>query len=274
MRSFIPITATMIAAMAVGAAVAQPPPPPFMPVGAKLSPPKGYLDLCEREPVECAEADNAGRPDIVLKKVEAARKAVWSLAFQAARDNDDPVEETKQTVLSNDPDTQALLRRVNTHVNNSMRSQPDARGADVWRTGLQIAINPVGDCEDFALEKRRELISAGVDSRTLSLATAMTPRGETHAVLIVATETGDVVLDNRYNKIVSWSQASLRWELKQSGDHPLEWRSAGRARLDPMQFEINRRVADGAENLSRFVSNLKLKSRAQSLLAGRATAAE
>lgn len=113
------------------------------------------------------------------------------------------------------------LRRVNASVNASIRSVNDNSNdefGDVW----QIAVNS-GDCEDFALTKRKRLISMGWSPRALRIAVARTGSGEGHAVLVVKTSEGDLVLDNRTNTIKPWKKTDLRWVKIQSGDNPRMW---------------------------------------------------
>ena len=80
-----------------------------------------------------------------------------------------------------------------------------------------------GDCEDFALQKRRELISAGIDPNALSLALVRTRAGENHAVLIVASDQGDYVLDNRTDDVKLWNEVPYQWISRQAPGGTLAW---------------------------------------------------
>ena len=114
-----------------------------------------------------------------------------------------------------------LLRQVNAQVNASIRGeydQVDGKSVDVWQIGAAS-----GDCEDYALTKRRILTQKGFPAAALRIAVAYTPSGEGHAVLIAKTKSGDVVLDNRTNVIKSWQTTNLRWVKIQSGENPLLW---------------------------------------------------
>jgi predicted transglutaminase-like cysteine proteinase len=83
-----------------------------------------------------------------------------------------------------------------------------------------------GDCEDFALTKRRKLIQQGIPASALRIAVAMTPSGEGHAVLLVRTRAGDFVLDNRTNRMLKWNQTDLSWVKIASAENPMIWRAA------------------------------------------------
>lgn len=112
------------------------------------------------------------------------------------------------------------LTRVNASVNGSIRGINDSNSAagDIWQVGSKS-----GDCEDFALTKRQRLIGMGWSPRALRIAVARTGSGEGHAVLVVKTDQGDLVLDNRTNRIKNWRSTGLTWVKIQSGDNPRLW---------------------------------------------------
>src|SRR5262245_12640348 len=53
-----------------------------------------------------------------------------------------------------------------------------------------------GDCNDYAVTKRHELLALGWPSRDLILSEVVTPAGEHHLILVVRAREGDFVLDN------------------------------------------------------------------------------
>lgn len=112
--------------------------------------------------------------------------------------------------------TMAKLHRVNRSVNGAIRARND-RGADTWSIGASS-----GDCEDYALTKRRHLIQLGIPSGALRMAVVRTRRGEGHAVLVVRTTQGDRILDNRTNSIKSWRQTDLQL-VSMATSNPLKW---------------------------------------------------
>jgi len=121
--------------------------------------------------------------------------------------------------------TQTTVGLVNRKVNRSTRRMPDwelYHVNDYW-TAAGEGADARGDCEDLALEKRRELIDAGISAKALSIALAQTPEGEDHAVLIVATDSGDIVLDNLTDKISPWDATQYRWLARQEAASPLDW---------------------------------------------------
>jgi predicted transglutaminase-like cysteine proteinase len=80
-----------------------------------------------------------------------------------------------------------------------------------------------GDCNNYALAKRRELIALGWPREALLLAAAMTETGEGHLVLVVATSQGEYVLDNRQTHVVEWSRLPYRWLSRQSQADAAVW---------------------------------------------------
>jgi predicted transglutaminase-like cysteine proteinase len=122
------------------------------------------------------------------------------------------------SALSYTSSTAAVMRRVNDAVNRSMRYRSER--TEEWRVG-----GNTGDCEDFALTKRSQLIRAGLPGGALRMATARTARGELHAVLIVKTDKGDFVLDNIRKNIVTRGQSGYRY-LKVATSNPAVWQPA------------------------------------------------
>lgn len=113
----------------------------------------------------------------------------------------------------------AELQRVNQTVNRAIRPQnDDSTAGDVWSLAPKA-----GDCEDYALTKRHELIAQGWPANTLRLAVAYTGSGEGHMVLLVKTNSGDLVLDNRFDAIRRWDKTGLKWVMIQSVSNPRKW---------------------------------------------------
>lgn len=107
------------------------------------------------------------------------------------------------------------LNSVNRKVNRTIQPKHD-RG-DIWSINVRS-----GDCEDYVLTKRAALIKRGVSAGALRIATAYTKSGEGHAVLVVRTNRGDFVLDNRTQAIIEWHKTDLSW-VAMSGISPKTW---------------------------------------------------
>lgn len=79
-----------------------------------------------------------------------------------------------------------------------------------------------GDCEDFQLLKRRHLIEGGLPRRVLRMAVVLDQYGEGHAVLMVRTTAGDLVLDNKTPAVLFWWETGYRF-IKREGQAGLAW---------------------------------------------------
>ena len=111
------------------------------------------------------------------------------------------------------------LTSVNEQVNSNIEPRLDRSTG--WRIWPQA-----GDCSDYAVTKRSELIGhAGFDSGNMLIAEVRTPEDEPHAVLVVRTTSGDYVLDNRNPMIYTWNDVGYTWIRIQSPENPNHWRT-------------------------------------------------
>lgn len=159
-----------------------------------------------------------------------------------------PAPEAEDYVrIAMDGSAMTLLRSVNDQVNGLMRATPDTQVygvADYWNDPTLVR-GVRGDCEDFALEKRRALIEHGVPAASLSIAIVKTRRGEEHAVLVVTTDAGDYVLDNLTYDVRPWRRAGYTWISRQGPGDDLTWVSLapanGAPRLQKAVYVANAR---------------------------------
>jgi predicted transglutaminase-like cysteine proteinase len=114
----------------------------------------------------------------------------------------------------------AELVKVNAEVNNSIAPEPNTQGlaAEKW------LISPKsGECHDYAVTKRHDLVARGWPARSLLLAEVITSSGEHHLVLVVRTSEGDLVADNLNPNIRNWSKTHYEWVRIQSPENPTFW---------------------------------------------------
>ncbi len=83
--------------------------------------------------------------------------------------------------------------------------------------------NGFGDCEEYVLDKRRALISLGWPASVLLIAVATQASGEGHAVLMVRTDRGDLILDNQAALIKLWNETPYRYLKRQSQANSGQW---------------------------------------------------
>ncbi len=115
-----------------------------------------------------------------------------------------------------------LIRRVNRQVNRKTRpvsDQSQYRTIEHWALPTRRG----GDCEDFALLKKRELIRQGIAPERLLIAKVLTRKRTGHAVLVVRTDQGDMVLDNLTNRIKKWQDTRYMFLTMQNPKAPESW---------------------------------------------------
>lgn len=157
-----------------------------MAVGSQTSQPIGHYEFCKVNPAECSvrPADTA-----LLRMTDD----VWS-----------------------------LVTAVNFDVNNAIKpvSDIDNYGVDeIWI----YPDNGKGDCEDYVLEKRRQLHAQGISLANLLITVVRKPDGEGHAVLSVRSDRGDFILDNLTDSVKLWRETGYKYLKRQASYHTGRW---------------------------------------------------
>lgn len=166
--------------------------------GAVHAGPTAYHQMCDREPGLC-------EPDRIAGELPGA---------------------TPDAVLT--AERWAELVRINEGVNTGLREMPDSAiygTSDFWTAGRRS-----GDCEDFMIAKKQALIDAGWAADQLLYAVVEGVETPYHAVLVVRTDRGDLVLDNLRNEILRWSESGYRFVIRQSKSDPRLWVRVGDGR--------------------------------------------
>ena len=112
--------------------------------------------------------------------------------------------------------------RINRQVNRQVTSISDQAQygrAEYW--ALPTARG--GDCEDFALLKKKRLIEAGLDPQMLLVATVLDRNRDAHAVLVMRTVQGDFVLDNLRDEVLHWRKTGYTFLRMQDPAQPGRW---------------------------------------------------
>jgi predicted transglutaminase-like cysteine proteinase len=91
-------------------------------------------------------------------------------------------------------------------------------GRETWRVARRA-----GNCHDYAVTKRHELIARGWPSHALIPAEVVTSWGEHHLVLVVRTRDSDLVLDNVSASVRPMAQIRYPWVRAQSPKNPNFW---------------------------------------------------
>ncbi len=115
----------------------------------------------------------------------------------------------------------AAIEEVNRSVNKRIAPRTDKQifgQEEVWAYPTTE-----GDCEDYALLKRRELARRGFSLSDLLITVVRKPDGEGHAVLTVRTAKGDFVLDNLQADVRAWNETSYVYVKRQSSSDTGRW---------------------------------------------------
>lgn len=157
----------------------------FMKTGGRTAQPVGHYEFCQKLPGECRQKTARHQP------VELSRP-LWS------------------AIIS-----------VNNAVNASVAPKTDM---EIWgHEEVWSYPNGQGDCEDYALEKRRQLMALGVPAGDLLITVVRQPNGDGHAVLTIRTSLGDYVLDNLELRVLAWDETPYTYLKRQSDSNSGVW---------------------------------------------------
>ncbi|MCW2273404.1 transglutaminase [Rhodoblastus acidophilus] len=157
-------------------------------VGSDTSIPFGWIDFCQRYASEC----------------EAGKVADVNLTEASMRE----------------------IRQVNAFVNHAVEAVSDMEHwgvVDRW----DLPVDGKGDCEDYALMKRKILIERGYPRAALLVTVVRDSQNEGHAILTVKTNAGEFILDNLTDEVKPVSRISYRFVKRQSQQDPNVWVALG-----------------------------------------------
>ncbi|HEY5796117.1 MAG TPA: transglutaminase-like cysteine peptidase [Bosea sp. (in: a-proteobacteria)] len=172
------------------------------------------LGGCASRPV--GDAGGAGqatrRANLDPQKLELAPLDYTRFCLRHAADCEIGVPDA---VIEMTTAVEADIRRINREVNQRIRP---VKQTSEWQ------IDPaVGNCNDYVVTKRHELLAAGLPASALLIAVVKTPAGEGHLVLIVRTDRGDLVLDNLTSEIRRRGDTAYAWLKRQSARDGALW---------------------------------------------------
>jgi predicted transglutaminase-like cysteine proteinase len=190
LRILLGALASCVILVAASAGQAELPNAGYAAVGGPTSVPYGWVDFCYRYKGEC----------------------------------DAPVSAPRDVQLT--PTTFKEIERINRWVNRNVDATPDREHwsvVDQW----DYPSDGRGDCEDYALLKRKLLTEQGFPIEALLMTVVKDAANEGHAVLTVKTDRGDFVLDNLSDQVKPWKQTPYRFVKRQSQTDVSEWVSIG-----------------------------------------------
>lgn len=163
---------------------------PYMRIFGSTLPPYGFIRFCETHSGECKQG------------------AHMEARFDASRGRAKELDE------------------INRHVNKLIEPATDMElYGEVERWTLPAS---KGDCEDYALLKRKLLMERGWPASALLMTVVRDEKNEGHAVLTARTAQGDFILDNKTDEIKAWNKVTYTYVMRQSYIDPRVWVS-----LDP-----------------------------------------
>ena len=114
------------------------------------------------------------------------------------------------------------LNRINRDVNRGILATitPGNGATEEW-----VISPPTGDCKNYAITKRHELLARGWPSRSLLLSEVVLPSGEHHLLLVVRLRDADLVLDNLSDdtRLIATTYDQYQWIRIQSPQNPKFW---------------------------------------------------
>ena len=159
-------------------------------VGDETSVPFGWVEFCQRYKGECG---GAGAQAMDVNLTEKAMREIM---------------------------------QVNILVNHSVEAVSDM---DHWGVvdRWDIPADGKGDCEDYALMKRKILIDRGFPRQALLITVVRDEQNEGHAILTVKTNSGEYILDNLNDDVKAVSRVPYRLVKRQSQEDPNVWVALG-----------------------------------------------
>lgn len=185
----------------VGAVASSKRSPAFMRIYGNAQAPYGFVRFCDGHPDECQSSANTN-----------------DARFMAT------------------PERLSELDEINRLVNKMIEPATDNEIYGV--NELWTLPSDRGDCEDFALLKRRLLMERGWPASSLLMTVVRDEKNEGHAILTARTTQGDFVLDNKNEEVRLWTQTPYHYVMRQSYINPRVWVS-----LDPSDATASSAVA-------------------------------
>jgi predicted transglutaminase-like cysteine proteinase len=134
--------------------------------------------------------------------------------------NTDKKSATNPVALT--PERRAELDEVNARVNQSIVAQDQhaTPATEKW-----LVAPAFGDCNDYVVTKRHELLAKGWALHSLLMTEVALPSGEHHLLLIVRTSEGDLVLDNLKPTVrtVAEAEVDYKWVRMESDRNARFW---------------------------------------------------
>lgn len=160
-----------------------------------------------------------------IEKNGSAKPVTAWVKFCERKPSECEVNLAEPTSIEMSAETWNTIVTVNRRVNARIKPVTDQLHfgvVDVW----DYPDDGSGDCEDYQLLKRRMLTERGLPRRAMRMTVVIDEEGQGHAVLMVRTDRGDFILDNKTNLVLPWGQTGYVY-VKREGQDGMAWVSLG-----------------------------------------------
>lgn len=187
-----------------------------------------FLGLSLLAPVSFAEAQTlASLPPAghSITDMGSAKPIMGWVKFCEKYPSECAVNTAEPQTIELTPQVWKLITSVNQRVNSSVKAVTDADHwgvVDIW----SFPDDGRGDCEDYQLLKRRILAESGLPRRAMRMTVVIDELGEGHAVLLLRTNQGDYVLDNKTSTVQPWDRTGYVY-IKRESQAATGWVSLG-----------------------------------------------
>jgi predicted transglutaminase-like cysteine proteinase len=164
-------------------------------------------------------------PSRAIEKNGGARPVAAWVDFCRRYPSECSVDTSEPAAVAMTPEVWRTILSVNRRVNTRIKPKTDMEHwgiIDRW----DFPDDGYGDCEDYQLLKRKLLAERGLPRRAMRMTVVIDDLGEGHAVLMIRTDRGDYILDNKTSAVLPWRDTGYTY-VKREGQDSTAWVSLG-----------------------------------------------
>lgn len=207
--------------------------------------------LQDETPIQVARIQNISGNSVRLNRHNHVREIDLSNAttlfhLLMARDsvNSDDYKKNETLFHSISYEHKNLIQKVNKNINKAIFPKEDIDHygmGDKWYLPLSLSTSerPQGDCEDYALEKRAALLALGINPEAISLSVVFDKIIGLHAVLIIHTDKGDLVMDNLSMSLKRPEETRYDFLMVQRGADLSKWFIPYKSRINDDEPDVS-----------------------------------
>jgi predicted transglutaminase-like cysteine proteinase len=164
-------------------------------------------------------------PSPAIEKNGGARPVAAWTDFCRRYPSECAVDTSEPATITMTPEVWRTILSTNRRVNARIKPKTDMEHwgvVDKW----DFPDDGYGDCEDYQLLKRKLLAEQGLSRRAMRMTVVIDDLGEGHAVLMIRTDRGDYILDNKTSAVLPWRDTGYTY-VKREGQDSTAWVSLG-----------------------------------------------